>query len=192
MKDLIVIILTFNLDEEVKPARYLPKVCHKIEDKTMIEISIENCLRLNPIKIILYVSKNNIQCINKVLKHANYSKVISFCIFDNELNGVRKLSVGQKCFSNKNILIIPGNAPLLSTKTLFRMISDNKNVKIKNNLFYLKNESLKLLDSITDIKPSDFMVPEMELKQVETKDDLNEVEQEVKQKKKRMKKSYSM
>jgi len=188
MKDLVIIILTFNIDEIVKPARFLPKVCHKIEDKTMIEMTVENCLKLNPIKIILYVSKNNIQCINKVLKHANYSKVISFCIFDNELNGKRRMSIGQKCFSNKNVLVIPGNAPHLSSKTLFRMTSNNTNVKIRNNLFYLKNDSLHLLNDIENVPNTDFHILEKELKQVETKGDLDEAEIEVKERNKRLKK----
>ena len=187
-KDLVVIILTFNLTEEVRPARFLPKVCHKIEDKTMIEIAVENCLKLNPAKIILYVSKNNIQCINKTLKHQDYSKTISFCIFDNELNGPRKLSIGKTCFEDKNVLFIPGNTPLLSTKTMFRMISENKNIKIADNLFYLKKESLNLLDSITDVPKSDFLISNVELKNVETKGDLDEVTKVFENKKSRFKK----
>lgn len=184
--DLVVIILTFNLTEEVRPAKFLPKVCHKIEDKTMIEIAVENSLKLNPSKIILYVSKNNIQCINKTLKHQDYSKSIFFCIFDNELNGPRKLSIGKRCFENKNILFIPGNSPLLSTKTMFRMISENKNIKIEDNLFYLKKDSLNLLDKITE--KSDFLISNLELKQVETKADLDEVIKIFEDKKKRFKK----
>lgn len=173
--DLVVIILTFNLTEEIRPAKFLPKVCHKIDNKTMIEIVVENSLKLNPGKIMLYVSKNNIQCINKTLKHQDYSKLISFCIFDNELNGVRKLSIGKCCFKDKNILVIPGNAPLLSTKTMFRMISENQNVKIQDNLFYLKKDSLELLDLLGEIQKSEFLISNLELKQVETKGDLDEI-----------------
>lgn len=176
MKDLIIIILTFNLEEIVKPARYLPKVCHFINGKTMIEICLEKCLRLNPMKIILYVSKNNIQCINKVLKHSNYAKMLSFCIYDNELNGPRRLTIGQRCFRNKNLLLLPGNCPLLSTKTLFRVISEGKNIKIQNNFFYLKKDSLNLLDKIDTLEVTDMQIVEMETKQVETRGDLEDVE----------------
>jgi bifunctional N-acetylglucosamine-1-phosphate-uridyltransferase/glucosamine-1-phosphate-acetyltransferase GlmU-like protein len=186
--DLVVIILTFNLTEEVRPAKFLPKVCHKIEDKTMIEIAVENSLKLNPSKIILYVSKNNIQCINKTLKHQNYSKSIFFCIFDNELNGPRKLSIGKCCFENKNVLFIPGNSPLLSTKTMFRMVSENKNIKVENNLFYLKKDSLNLLDKITEMEKSDFLISNLELKKVETKPDLDEIVKIFEDRKKRFKK----
>ena len=52
MKDLVIIILTFNLDEKVLPARYLPKVCHKLEDKTIIELCIENCLKLKGLDMV--------------------------------------------------------------------------------------------------------------------------------------------
>jgi len=173
MKDLFVIILTFNLDERDLPPRFLPKVCHKVDGKSMIETCIENCLKLNPTKIILYVSKNNVQFINKLLKHAEYSKVISYYIFGDE----RKISVGMKCFKDKNILVVPGNAPLLSTKTLFRMISENQNVKIKDNLFFLKSDSLDKIDSMNEHPVTDFMVPEIELKQVETKGDLEFIEE---------------
>lgn len=185
MKDLIILILTLGLEEEVKPARFLPKVCHKINDKTIIENVIENCLRLNPNKIILYVSKNNIQCINKVLKYTNYSKMVSFCIFDNELNGQRRLSIGQRCFSDKNILVVPGNMPLLSTKTLFRMISENRNVKISDDLFYLKKESMNMLDQVHEITNESFSIPNIELKRVNTKGDLEEIESHVNDRKKK-------
>ena len=115
-KDLSILILTFDLDQEIKPAKFLPKVCHKVGEKTMIEIAIETSLKLNPTKLVVYVSKNNIECINKTLKHNNYSKLVNYCILDNELNGKRKLSIGQQCFENKNVLLIPGNSPLLSSK----------------------------------------------------------------------------
>ena len=46
--DLTILVLTFDLTQEIRPARYLPKVCHKVFQKTMIEIVIENCLHLNP------------------------------------------------------------------------------------------------------------------------------------------------
>ncbi|GAG81359.1 unnamed protein product, partial [marine sediment metagenome] len=170
---------------------YIPKVCHKIEDKTMIEIAVENCLKINPNKIILYVSKNNIQCINKVLKHSDYSKLISFCIFDNELNKERKLSIGKECFKDKNILVIPGNSPLLSTKTLYRMVSNNETIKIKNNLFYLKKEFIDNLDEISKIPRTNFLISEIELKQVETKGDLNDVLQFIADKKSKLKKFKS-
>jgi len=174
--DLTILILTFDLTQEIRPARYLPKVCHKIFDKTMIEIAIETCLRLNPTKIILYVSKNNIECINKTLKHTDYSKILSYCILDNELNGKRRLSIGEICFHNKNVLVIPGNSPLLTTKTLFRMISENRDIKIHNSLFYLRKENFNKLDYIDEMPVTkDFLIPEVEIKRVELKGDLDYV-----------------
>jgi len=188
MKDLFIIILTYNLDEKILPPRFLPKVCHKIDGKSMIETCIENCLKLNPKKIMLYVSKNNVQFINKLVKHSNYSKVISYYIFDNDFTKKRKLSVGLKCFKDKNILVVPGNAPLLSTKTLYRMISENKNVKIKDNLFFLQNNSLDKLDFMIEHPVTEFFVPEIEIKQIETKADLDFIENHIKERKKKLKK----
>jgi len=188
MKDLFIIILTYNLDEKILPPRFLPKVCHKIDGKSMIETCIENCLKLNPKKIMLYVSKNNVQFINKLIKHSNYTKVISYYIFDNEFTEKRKLSVGLKCFKDKNILVVPGNAPLLSTKTLYRMISENKNVKIKDNLFFLQNNSLDKLDFMIEHPVTEFFVPEIEIKQIETKADLDFIENHIKERKKKLKK----
>ena len=102
--DLLVIILTLGLKEEVQPAKNLPKVCHKIKnkDKTMIEMVIENCLKLDPDKILIYVSKNNIQCINKIIKKREYSKLVSFYVYDVPLEQ-RTLSIGQKYFKDKNV-----------------------------------------------------------------------------------------
>lgn len=178
--DLTILILTFDLTQEIRPARFLPKVCHKIFDKTMIEIAIETCLRLNPTKIILYVSKNNIECINKTLKHMDYSKMLSYCILDNELNGKRRLSIGAHCFHNKNILVIPGNSPLLTTKTLFRMISENRDIKIYDSLFYLRKENFHKLDKINEMPVTeDFIISDVELKRVEMKSDLDYVIQKM-------------
>jgi bifunctional N-acetylglucosamine-1-phosphate-uridyltransferase/glucosamine-1-phosphate-acetyltransferase GlmU-like protein len=169
---LTVIIMTFMLHQEVKPAKFLPKVCHKVNGKSMIEIAIETSLKLNPTNIILYVSKNNIECINKILKHNDYFKLISFCILDNEKEK-RRMSA-SKCFANKNVLVIPGNCPLLTYKSLYKLVSENQTVKIKNNLFYLRMENLSQIDSI-DKLPETHIIPENELKQVETKADLDYV-----------------
>jgi bifunctional N-acetylglucosamine-1-phosphate-uridyltransferase/glucosamine-1-phosphate-acetyltransferase GlmU-like protein len=185
--DLTILILTFDLTQEIRPARYLPKVCHKIFDKTMIEIAIDTCLRLNPTKIILYVSKNNIECINKTLKHMDYSKMLSYCILDNDLNGKRRLSIGAHCFNGKNILVVPGNSPLLTTKTLFRMISENRDVKIHDSLFYLKKENSDKLDRINEMPiTKDFLIPEIETKRVELKGDLDFVVQIVEERNKKL------
>ncbi len=176
MNNLIVLIMTFKLNKEIISSRYLPKVCHRIGDKTMIEIAIENALKLNPKMIILYVSKNNIVCLNKLLKHTNYSKMISFCILDNEKNGPQRLSLACKCYKDKNVLIMPGNAPLLSWKTLYRIVSNNVDIKILDNLFYLKKENLNIIDIMPNLPNVNFNIPEKELMLVETRAELEEAE----------------
>lgn len=176
MNNLTVLIMTFKLNQEVKSSKYLPKVCHKIGDKTMIEIAIETALKLNPKLIILYVSKNNIQCINKVLKHTYYAKNLSYCILDNQLNGVQKLSLAHNCYEGGNILVIPGNAPLLNSRTLYRIVSENKDVKILDNLFYLKKENLNIIDIMPNLPNVNLNIALDELKLVETKSDLEDIE----------------
>jgi len=178
MNNLVVLIMTFKLNKEINSSNYLPKVCQKLGNKTMIEITIENALKLNPELVIVYVSKNNIQCINKILKHTSYSSMISYCVLDNEISSSQKqkLSLASKCFANKNILAIPGNAPLLTSRSLFRIISSNNDIKLMDNLFYLKKENLNIIDIISDLPNVKFDIPEYELRLVETKSDLKEVE----------------
>lgn len=184
-KDLVVIILTYGLEENIHTVKFTPKVCHNVEEKTMIEMAIENALKLVPNKIYLYVSKYNIQCINKVIKHADYSKMISYSLINNER---RSLKNAYRCFNGKNVLVMPANSPLLSTKTLYRMVSENRDVKVKDNLFYLRNVSLDYLDNIKKMEKTEFMVPEIELKEVELKEDLDFVKNYMEEKSKKMKK----
>ena len=168
---LTVLILTLDLhknkeDAKHKPyaKKYMPRVCAKIGDKTMIEITIENALRLNPVSVVLYVYKNNIEFINNVLKRKPYSKVLTYMFRENLK------------FENCNLLVIPGNYPLLSVKSLIRLVSQNRNIKINNNLFYLKNDSLYMFDVITDIpKSNDFIISTSELKKVEKYTDLKDI-----------------
>jgi bifunctional N-acetylglucosamine-1-phosphate-uridyltransferase/glucosamine-1-phosphate-acetyltransferase GlmU-like protein len=176
MENLTILIMTFKLNQEIKSSKYLPKVCHKIGDKTMIEIVLETALKINPKNIILYVSKNNVQCINKVLKHTYYAKYISYCILDNELNGEQKLSLAHNCYESENVLVIPGNAPLLNSRTLYRIIAENKDIKILDNLFYLKKENLNIIDIMPNLPNVGFDIPKQELRLVETKSDLEDIQ----------------
>ena len=170
--NLCVILLTVDLDKETKPPKILPKVCYKVGDKTMLEICIENVLRLSPNKIILMVSKHTIFYINKVLKHSDYSKLISFCIVDNELiEDKRKISLAQKCYNGKNVLVVPANAPLLTSKSMYKLIRSNRNIKVNNNIFYLTKENLEQMDFINDL-PEENLLTKKEMLQVRTQSEL--------------------
>ena len=174
VRDLIVCILTFNLDEVLRPSNYLPKVCHKITDQSMIEIAIENAHKLSPSKIVLYVTKRNLECINKTIKHNSYSRMISYCVLDNEFEiykGIGRRLSFYKCLRNKNVLVIPGNSPLLKPITLIKMVSEGKDVKIHDCLFYLRKASQNKLDDTSHIEKIEIKVDENELLRVQTKED---------------------
>lgn len=154
--DLCVIVLTSDITQETKPPKVIPKVCFKIQEKTMIEICLENVIRLNPVRIILMVSKYDIIHINKIIKYASYSKLISYCIYDNVKHvGEQKISLTKHCYDGKNVLVIPGNSPLLTTKSMYKMVSENRNLKVNNFLFYLKKENIDKVDNITEYSTRD-------------------------------------
>lgn len=179
---LSVLILTFDLDQKMKSNKYLPKVCHKIGEKLMIEIILETVLKLNPYNIILYVSKNNIECINKVLKYTSYSRLITYYILPNYIPN-RKLSIALPAIKNRNILLVPGNAPLLTYNSLSRLVgtgtNNDINIIINKNLFYLCQKDVANIDVLNfNQEPSglaEVIIPSQELKQIETRGDLEEV-----------------
>ena len=169
-----VLILTFDLHkkknnekrdekrDEKSNGKYMPRVCAKIGDKCLIEMAVENALRLNPISIIIYVYKNNIEYINNVLKRKPYSKLLTYMFSEN-----------LKFEQDHNLLVIPGNYPFLTVKTLLRMAGYNKNVKIDNNLFFLKSDSLHLFEKVNEMSINkDFIVSASELKKIEKEKDL--------------------
>ena len=166
-----ILILTFDLHKkktviktrDVK--KYMPRVCAKIGDKTLIEMAIENAVRLNAENILLYVYKNNIEYINNVLKRKPYSKLLTYMFADT-----------LKLEEDHNLLVIPGNYPFLKVKTLLRMIGSHKNVKIDNNLFFLKYDSLHLFDKISEVHVTkEFIIANAELKKIEKEKDLKEI-----------------
>lgn len=172
--NLCIILLTNNLQNDIKPPKYIPKVCYKVGDKSMLEIILEKIVKLKPSKIILMVSKNEIFYINKLIKHAKYSKLISYCIFDRNDN--RNISSAKPCYNGKNVLVIPANSPLLSTKGMFRIISENRNIKINNSLFYLKKEYISVIDNIREYSTGDEqLLSERETMIVESQADYDKV-----------------
>ncbi len=161
-----ILILTFDLDIKenckIKPQKYLPRVCREFRGKTMIEIAIENSLRLNPDRIILYVYKNNIEYINKIVRRKPYSKILSYCM----LGSLNKIKY-------KNLLVIPGNAPLLTIRTMNRIIGQNRNIKINNNLFYLKEGKIKDIFEMEVSK--EFLISQIEINKVENEEELKKL-----------------
>lgn len=169
--NLCVVVLTSNLDEVDKVPKYIPKVCYQVGEKSMLEICLDNVIRLNPEKIILMVSKSHIMFINKVVKHLSYSKKISYCVYEEEK---RRISSAEKCYQGRDVLVIPGNAPLLSTKSMHLILSEKKNVKINNAIFYIRKDDLNIMDTISEYQ-KDNLLTELETTQVETTGQYKEV-----------------
>ena len=160
-KNLCVLILTIDINQINQNNQInnvnniLPIVCHTVGSQTMIETILELILKLSPEKIIVYVNKYNIECINKSLKHQSYSKLITFCVVDNELDkNSRRLSY-SKCLSG-HILVVPANCPLLKLSSLIKMSESKCNVKVNNNLFFIPKYS----DSVNIVNEIDFLRPD--------------------------------
>lgn len=174
--NLCVIILTNTLNKDIEKPKVMPKVCYKIGGKSMLEICLDNVTRLNPNRIILMTSKYEILHINKLIKHATYSKLISFCIFNNEKNSNIGVFLAKKCYENQNVLVVPGNAPLLSTKSMYKIISQKRNIKINDSLFFLKKENLDEIEGISNYSTGDEeFLSKKEILQVETRGQFNDM-----------------
>lgn len=116
----------------------IPKVLHKIKNKSMIIHLIEKCFQLNPEKIILVVNNLNRQkIINEIFNYGYMTNHIYFVL--------QKVAKGTgdaiKCCSeilinylNSNVLILNGDVPLLSVETMKKCL-DERN---KNNILVCK------------------------------------------------------
>jgi len=170
--DLVIAILTDPIPLKTMKNKYLPKVCHKVGELTMLERVIDTVLRLDPYRIILIVNKYNINYINSIIKNKPYQVIISLYI-DNKFRGV---SISKKCYQNKNLLVVPGTSPLITSKTLFKMIDSPKPLtKLTNHLWYIHKKYLDYIDRFDDLhknKIGSFEVSKKEIMEVNTYNDL--------------------
>lgn len=103
----------------------IPKVCHKVGDKTMIEHvvntvnGIENSLKK---EIYVVVSKENIEIIRKALK----DEKLRFKIQYEQLGTAHAvISAIPCCDDSKDILVLLGDVPLIKSKTLSKVVNTN-------------------------------------------------------------------
>ena len=103
----------------------IPKVCHKVGDKTMIEHVVNTVNGLNKEinkKIYVVVSKENIEAIRNVLQ----DEKIRFKIQYEQLGTAHAVISAMPCCDNsKDILVLLGDVPLIKTKTLGKIINTN-------------------------------------------------------------------
>ena len=115
----------------------IPKVLHKINNETMLNIIIDTSEKLNPEKIIVVVGYKKELIINSV-KNSNI-------VFVNKHKQLGTADAIKQCIGefkkfNGNILILSGDVPLIKYQTLNNFI-----------LYHKKNQSIASLIS-TQIK----------------------------------------
>lgn len=117
MSNLAIVILAAGKGTRMKSD--LPKVCHKVGNKTMIEHVVSTSENLNPKTICVVVSKDNIESIKSVL--TGYK--IRFKIQYEQLGTGHAVTSAIPCYGNNNLLVLLGDVPLIKTKTLEKIIN---------------------------------------------------------------------
>lgn len=181
-RNLAVIILTKD-DTFYIGKKYLPKVCHKVGDRTMLEIAITTALKLDPKLIILICNRQNIRVINKLMRDKKYAEMLSIHIDNHDLGPI----VSKRCYSGKDVLVMPGYSPLLTEETLKKLINTyNPFIKITNKLFFLRHSHLDYINSLEYINFDDsIQTTPQEITEVNTHQDLEIVNKLIGKKNKR-------
>ena len=124
MNDISIIILSAGKGTRMKSN--LPKVMHKVAGREMVNMVIDEAKKLNPQNITLVVSSEMEVFYEKIKnEHKNYQ--IDFVI-QNERKGTgHAVSCAVSTFDNnkklnKKVLILYGDTPLISHKTLEKML----------------------------------------------------------------------
>lgn len=118
MNDLSVIVLAAGKGSRMESS--LPKVLHKVGDKTMIVRVIEAVKSLNPINIVVITSDENNSLIKEELDNHGYS--VEYAI-QKELLGTGDALRYVDTFSSIN-MIVNGDSPLI-TSELYQSIADH-------------------------------------------------------------------
>lgn len=117
MSNLVVVILAAGKGTRMKSS--LTKVCHKVDDKTMIEHVVNTSVKLSK-DIVVVVSKENISEIRKVLEDTKVRLKIQYQQLG---TGHAVLSAMPCCDQKHDMLVLLGDVPLISYKTLDKVIS---------------------------------------------------------------------
>ena len=116
----------------------LPKVLHKLNDKTLIQCVIETANKLNPDKIGIIVGKYKDQIeqsINEVFNEEILNK-IEYIIQEEAKGTGHAVQCATDFIKNYNrILVLSGDVPLITEKTLTSMVNlDSKCTILVNEL----------------------------------------------------------
>lgn len=138
--DLIIVILAAG--KGTRMGNSLPKVCHLLNGKSMLQHIIETSLKLNPYKIIVVVSPSNMNYIQEIVNGVSLDEnLIKTSIQYEQLGtGHAVLSAKDEFIftdtddTNKNILVLYGDVPLIRSETLDKMIKYSKEQEILHNI----------------------------------------------------------
>ena len=112
-----------NSDE----SNLLPKVLHKVKGKPMLLHVIETAISINPIDIYIIVGKYK-DVIEKEIGNYNLSKKIKFVIQEEALGTGHAIQCCVPVLENlnSNVIILSGDVPLISRKTLENLVNIDK------------------------------------------------------------------
>lgn len=129
-QELSIIILSAGKGSRMKST--IPKVLHKIANRSMIDMVIDQSLELNPKNLTLVVSDDFSQYQTKTVKNhqqilENKKITIDFVIQQQRLGTAHAVncaieSLKQKSKLAKKILVLYGDTPLITSSTLKKML----------------------------------------------------------------------
>ena len=105
----------------------LPKVLHKISDRTLLQRVLDSCNELNPDRVFIIVGHKSKEVENSIIKNKNIQFIVQ-----NPQKGtghaIQVLSQHVKKQEGK-LLVLNGDVPLIKTETLKKLINfhDSKN-----------------------------------------------------------------
>ncbi|GAG91918.1 unnamed protein product [marine sediment metagenome] len=117
---LIVVILAAGKGTRMKSNK--PKVFHKINNKTMLEMVVNTSLSLHPSKVIIVVSNENKEQIKNLI-----GDKATYCVQTNINGTASAVLAAEKEYKNNNILVLLGDVPLITCKTLSNVVDSKMN-----------------------------------------------------------------
>jgi bifunctional UDP-N-acetylglucosamine pyrophosphorylase/glucosamine-1-phosphate N-acetyltransferase len=118
MSQLTVIILAAGKGTRMKSD--LPKVCHIVGEKTMIEHVVNTAKTLENNGIYVVVSKENIDIIRNILQDDS----IEFKLQHEQLGTAHAvISAISRCDNSRDLLVLLGDVPLIKPKTLNKIVN---------------------------------------------------------------------
>jgi bifunctional UDP-N-acetylglucosamine pyrophosphorylase/glucosamine-1-phosphate N-acetyltransferase len=123
---LSIIILCAGKGTRMKSS--LPKVMHKIAGRRMIDMVIDEAIKLDPMNITLVISQDILAHRQEIIDNHKSKIKLDFVVQENRLGTGNAVDCGLKYLKNssqeigKKVLILYGDTPLISCDTLKKML----------------------------------------------------------------------